>query len=194
MITFISSGINAAYVNGGFGANGPGTLSNSTQFIGNANTDNIIEHLQSITVSVDLNRDDIFELGSKRPYVKTIQFPVEVSASFEVITAQGDMIDAVSSLDCGPDNTEQSNTIIIRTCDGMQIDLGDSNRLVGIENGGGGAGGDNMTVTYSYQSFNVFNVSHDFYQPNHRILLFETGNSRFNVGATRFTRSTLGIF
>jgi len=192
--TFISSGINAAYVNGGFGSNGPGTLSNSTQFIGNANTDNIIEHLQSITVSVDLNRDDIFELGSKRPYVKTIQFPVEVSASFEVITAQGDMIDAVSSIDCGPDNTEQSNTIIIRTCDGMQIDLGDSNRLVGIENGGGGAGGDNMTVTYSYQSFNVFNVSHDFYQPNHRILLFETGNSRFNVGATRFTRSTLGIF
>lgn len=194
VITFVSSGINAAYVNGGFGSQGPGTSSASTQFIGNANTDNIIEHLQTITVSVDLSRDDIFELGSKRPFVKTVAFPVEVTASIEVITAQGDLVDATSAIDCGPDNTQQSNTIIIRTCDGLQVDLGDTNRLTSIETGGGDAGGDNMTVTYNYQSFNTFNVSHDFYQPNHRILVFETGNSRFNVGATRFTRSVLGIF
>lgn len=188
------SGINASYVNGGFGAQGPGTPSASTQLIANANTDYIAEHLQTITVSFSIAREDIFELGSKRPFIKTPDFPLEATASIEVITAQGDLVDAVSSPDIGADNTTESNTIVIRTVDGFQVDLGDANRLTSVEMGGGEAGGDNMTVTYNFSSYNVFNVSHDFFQPNHRILVFETGNSRFNVGAPRFTRSVLGIF
>jgi len=188
------SGINAAYVNGGFGAQGPGTASASDQLIANANTDFIQEHIQTITVSADLGRDDIFELGSKRPYAKVVSFPIEVTASVEVITAQGDLVDATSAIDCGPDNTQPNETIIIRTCDGFQVDLGDSNRIADVQTTGGEAGGDNMIVTYNFQSFNVFNVSHDFYQPNHRVLIFQTGNSRFNVGAKSFRRSDLGIF
>lgn len=194
VITPSISGIDAAYVNGGFGANGPGTLKGTDQLIANANTDYIAEHLQTITVSFSVARDDIFELGSKRPFVKTPAFPLEATATIEVITAQGDLVDATSDCDCGPlDNTSSSNTIIIRTCDGLQVDLGDANRLTSVEVGGGEAGGDNMTVTYNYSSFNVFNVSHDFFQPNHRILVFETGRSRFNTCAPRFTRSVLGI-
>ena len=187
------SGINAAFVNGGFGAQGPGTASASEQLIGNANTDFIAEHLQTITVSFSIARDDIFELGSKRPFVKTPAFPLEATCSIEVITAQGDLVDARSDLDCGPDNTQESNTIIIRTCDGLQVDLGDANRLTSVEQGGGEAGGDNMTITYNYSSFNVFNVSHDFFQPNHRVIVFATGNSRFNVGGHTLLRSDLGI-
>lgn len=188
------SGINAAYVNGGFGAQGPGTASSFTQLIADANTDYIAEHLQTITISFSIARDDIFELGSKRPFIKTPAFPLEATCAIEVITAQGDLVDATSDIDCGPDNTTESNTIIVRTCDGMQIDLGDANRLTSVEQGGGEAGGGNMTITYNYSSFNVFNVSHDFFQPNHRVLVFETGRSRFNVGAPTFRRSTLGIF
>jgi hypothetical protein len=56
------------------------------------------------------------------------------------------------------------------------------------------AGGDNMTVTYNYVGFNTFNVSHDFFQPNHRVIVFDTGLSRFNKGAAPFRRSGLGIF
>ena len=191
--TFVSSGINASFVNGGFGAQGPGTASANEQLVGDANTDNIVEHIQSITVSIDLGRSDIFELGTKRPFARVPDFPLEVTASFEVITSQGDFVNANSALDCGPDNTTQSNTIIIRTCDGHQVDLGSQNRLAGIDMGGGEAGGDNLTITYNYQSFGVFNVSHDFFQPNHRILVFETGNSKFNVGAQSFTRADVGI-
>lgn len=194
VITPVVSGINAAYVNGGAGAQGPGTASDFTQLIANANTDYIAEHLQTITVSFSVARNDIFELGSKRPFARVPDFPLEATTSIEVITAQGDLVDANSALDCGPDNTTESNTIIIRTCDGMQVDLGDANRLTNIDTGGGEAGGDNMTVTYNYSSFNVFNVSHDFFQPNHRVLVFETGNSRFNVGGESFRRSDLGIF
>lgn len=194
IITPNISGINAAFVNGGFGTQGPGTASASTQLIGDANTDYIAEHIQTITVSFSIARKDIFELGSKRPFVKVPEFPLEATASIAVITAQGDLVDAVSSIDCGPDNTSDSNTIILRTCDGLQVDLGDANRLTGVEVAGGEAGGDNMTVTYNYSSFNTFNVSHDFFQPNHRVVVFETGRSRFNVGAPRFRRSDLGIF
>ena len=187
------SGIDAAYVNGGFGAQGPGTAAGAQQLITNANTDYIAEHLQTITVSFSIARDDIFELGSKRPFVKTPAFPLEATCSIEVITAQGDLVDARSDMDCGPDNTQENNTIILRTCDGLQVDLGDANRLTSVEQGGGEAGGDNMTITYNYSSFNVFNVSHDFFQPNHRVIVFATGNSRFNVGGNPLMRADLGI-
>lgn len=190
----VVSGIDGAYVNGGNGEGGPGTALNQDQLIADANTDSIAEHVQNITVSFSIAREDIFELGSKRPFVKVPDFPLEATASIEVITAAGDLVDATSDIDCGPDNTTESNTIIIRTCDGLQVDLGDSNRLTSVEQGGGEAGGDNMTVTYNYSSFNVFNVSHDFYQPNHRVLVFETGNSRFNVGGTSYLRSQFGIW
>lgn len=192
--TFAASGIDGAYVNGGFGAQGPGTALGTEQLIGDANTDNIVEHLQNITVSIDLGRSDIFQLGQKRPFARVPAFPLEVTASFEVITSQGDFVDATSDIDCGPDNTIPTNTIIIRTCDGHQVDLGAQNRLESVDMSGGEAGGDNLTVTYNYQSFGVFNVSHDFFQPNHRVLVFETGNSPFNAGGPSFTRGDLGIF
>ncbi len=196
---FASSGIDSAYVNGGFGAQGPGTASDQSQLIGDANTDNIVEHIQNITVSIDIGREDIFEHGSKRPFARVPEFPLSVTASIEVITSQGDFVQAKSDLDCTLDasvseNTQPTNTLVIRTCDGHQVDLGDSNRLTSVDDGGGDAGGDNKTITYNYQSFNTFNVSHDFYQPNHRIVLFQTGNSRFNVGAPSFTRADFGIF
>jgi hypothetical protein len=191
-ISPIVSGIDAAYVTG-FGSYGPGTLAGTSQLIANANTDYIAEHIQNITISFAINREDIFEVGSKRPYAKVPAFPLEATCSIEVITAQGDMIDATSELDFGGDNTSESNTIILRTTDGLQIDLGDANRLTSVEMGGGEAGGGNMTVTYNYSSFNVFNVSHDFFQPNHRVVVFETGRSRFNIGAPSFKRSNVGI-
>lgn len=188
-----ASGIDAAFVNGGFGAQGPGTLANSQQQICNANTDYVAEHIQSITLSFSVARKDIFELGSKRPFVKVPEFPLEATATIAVITAQGDLVDAVSSPDFGSSSVP-ANTIIVRTIDGLQVDLGDANRLTGVELAGGEAGGDNMTVNYNYSSFNTFYVSHDFFQPNHRIIIFETGNSRFNIGCPRFRRSDLGIF
>jgi len=146
-----------------------------------ANTDQIVEHLQSINISVDFGREDIFELGSKRPRSKTVSFPLSTSCSIEVISAEGDLVDAVAGLDCGSDELQQNNTIIVRTCDGLQVDLGDSCFLESIEQGGGGADGGNLTVTYNYQGFNVFNVTHDTFLPSHRVYVESTGASRFNL-------------
>jgi len=150
-----------------------------------ANASGIVDHIQSITITADIGRDDIFELGSKRPFTKYVTFPVEVTTAIEVITSQGDLVDATAGVDCGPDETAV-NTIIIRTCDGLQVDIGDVNVLTGVDVGGGEAGGDNMTVTYNYSSFNVLNISHDRFHPNHRAIVFSDGGGKFNVGSPLF--------
>lgn len=146
-----------------------------------ANTDHVAEHIQTITVSVDFGREDIFELGSKRPFTKAATFPIQTSCAIDVITAEGDLIDAVAGKDCGADNLEQNNTVIIRTCDGLQVDLGDTMYLESVDQSGGGTDGGNMTITYNYTGFNVFNVTHDSFSPNHRVYVKGTGGSRFNL-------------
>jgi hypothetical protein len=144
-----------------------------------ANTDNIIEHIQNITVSVDFGREDVFELGSRRPFAKTATFPIQTSCSIEVITAEGDLIDASAGTDCGA-SALQNNTIIVRTCEGLQVDLGDTMTLESVEQAGAGTDGGNMTVTYNYVGYNVFNVTHDTFLPSHRLYVGATGGSRFN--------------
>lgn len=184
----ISAGYFSSAVSGA--VNSAGTL--LQQLVVNANTNNIAEHIQSVTITADIGRDDIFELGSKRPYAKFVTFPVEVTTAIEVITSQGDLVNAHSAVDVGPDNSRPNNTIIVRTVDGLQVDCGDSNVLTTIDVGGGEAGGDNMTVTYNYSTFNTLNVSHDRFQPNHRVLVFEALGSRFNYGATPFRNRLTG--
>jgi hypothetical protein len=147
------------------------------------NLDYMIERIQSITLSVDLNRNDINELGSKRPYTRVIGFPIETSCAIEVITSEGDHVQASSELDIGPDNTQPNETVIIRTTDGTQIDLGDSMRLQSVDFSPGDAGGDNATATYNYRGFNIFNITHDSYYPHHRVYVSASANSRFNTGA-----------
>lgn len=132
--------------------------------------------VQNITVSANLNKENINELGFFGPYYKYTTFPVEVTSEFELISVSGDYINAndfesydnlgnsMSSAGC---DTVYSNTpneeIIIKVCgsgagDALYIDLGSRNRLTSVNYTGGDTGGGNATVTYSYQTFNKFNV------------------------------------
>ena len=121
-------------------------------------------HVSSITVSTDVSREDIFELGAKLPYAKSVTFPVEVTCDIEVTTASGDLINALD--DCSEDaacNTKSNlneRRIRIATCEGLRIWLGQKNKLSSVSYGGGDAGGGNATVTYSYSNFNDFTVMH----------------------------------
>lgn len=145
-----------------------------------ANTTHMAEKIQNITISIDLGREDIFELGSKRPFLKYVTFPVETTLSIEVVTSEGDLVEATAGVDCGPDALSNS-TCVIRTCEGLQIDLGDALVLDTIDLGGGATDGSNMTATYNYRGFNTFNVSHDYFQPNHRVYVQRAVGSRFNI-------------
>lgn len=127
---------------------------------------NLREHIQTITVSTDLGREDIFELGKKRPFFKFVTFPIEVTCSIEAITSNGDLINAVSRepAACQRVNNTANQQIKLCLCEGLEINLGSKNRLQSVDWGGGEAGGDNVTVTYNYQNFNDFTVTHEVFQ------------------------------
>lgn len=111
-------------------------------------------HIQSITISTDLGREEILELGHKEPYYRTATFPVEVTSEFEVISISGDFINAYTDRDSTP---EQEIKIVLR--DGTVFDLGKKNRLSSVNYTGGDAGGGNATMTYSFSTFNDFTVT-----------------------------------
>ena len=123
-------------------------------------------HIQSITVSTDFAREELFELGTRQPYARVVTFPVEVTTDIEVLSVSGDLINALSD-GCGGaagcegvvDNLS-NQTIRITACEGLRVYLGTKNKLASVNYGGGDAGGGNVTVTYSYTTFNDFTVMH----------------------------------
>lgn len=120
--------------------------------------------IQSINVSADFGREDLFQLGDKGPYAKAATFPIEVSCSFEVLSTGGDQINAVSSgctsvANCASLNQLTDQTIILKTCDGTVVDLGGKNKLSSVSYGGGDAGGGNVTTTFDYVTYNKLSVS-----------------------------------
>lgn len=150
-----SSGINTLIGNGsGFGA-----------------------HFQNITVSCDFGREAINELGTYAPYHRFVTFPVEVTCEFEVVSTSGDSINATedgyytgltgttiatsaNTTQCSARHNLVDETIFLETCEGTRIYLGTKNKLTSVNYTGGDTGGGNVSVTYSYSTFNDFVVAH----------------------------------
>jgi hypothetical protein len=109
-------------------------------------------HLQSIRVSANLGREQLFELGRRGPYHRYVSFPLEVRCDIEVLTLEGDKVSALED----SANNLTNRTITIKTQEGSTFTLGTKNKLSAVNWGGGNAGqnGGNDTVTYSYQNFN----------------------------------------
>jgi hypothetical protein len=130
---------------------------------GNANNNGV--HIQSVTISTDFNREDLFELGSKAPYARPAGFPIEVTCDIETTAVSGDYIFAYEEglpaynggVNQGNNTAEES--IFIQTRSGYQFNLGSKNRLSSVTYGGGDAGGGNVTCTYSYSNFNSLQIN-----------------------------------
>jgi len=123
-------------------------------------------HLSSMTVSTDLGREELFELGTRQPYARVVTFPIEVTCDIEMISISGDLVNAFAD-GCGGDDpctgivdNLSNQTIRVATCEGTRIYLGTKNKLASVNYGGGDAGGGNVTVTYSYTNFNDMTVMH----------------------------------
>ncbi len=114
------------------------------------------DHLQSIEVSVDITREDIFELGSKTPFFRAVQFPVTVTTTFEAITDKGDLVNAVGD---GSSNLT-NRTIILATDSGLTINLGTKNKLSSVTFDGFDAGGGNGTTNFEYTNSNSLTITH----------------------------------
>jgi hypothetical protein len=126
---------------------------------GTNNTDsdgNFSAHVQTITVSADLGREALNELGRRGPYFRYVNYPVEVTTEVEITSAQGDQIDAIESSES---NLSNQNILLVLQ-DSTKVDLGTKNKLASVSYGGGDAGGGNATTTYSYTTFNDLTVTH----------------------------------
>ena len=124
-------------------------------------------HVSNISVSVDFGREQINELGRLGPYNRFVSFTVEVTTEIEVTATSGDMVSAtedgiyvLSTGDCAQNTNLLNRTIRISTCEGTRIYLGLKNKLSSVNYGGGDAGGGNVSVSYSYSTFNDFTVVH----------------------------------
>lgn len=111
----------------------------------------------NITVSMNLGREEIRELGRRTPFYRYISFPVEVTCEIECTANTGDMVGTSEGADgCNTPKLLSEKEIILDFCDGMKIDLGKKNKLQSVNYTGGDTGGGNVLITYSYSNFNDF--------------------------------------
>lgn len=119
--------------------------------------------VQSIEVSVDLNREEIFELGKKSVYKRFAQFPVTVTTTIEILSKSGDYLDITEEgavFDGCEYQNAQNQTIRLATRGGLHIDLGTRNKLTDISFNMGDTGGGNASYTLTYENNNIMSVFH----------------------------------
>ncbi len=137
------------------GANGiPGIAANGTN-TARSNGRGYNAHVNSISVSADLGREPLYELGTKLPFFRFVNLPVEVSTEIEVLTSDGDLVNATDG-----DNLTDSRILVVME-DSTKIDAGSKNKLQTVSYGGADAGGGNATNTFSYVSYNTLTIQHN---------------------------------
>lgn len=126
---------------------------------------NFDAHIQNISISVDLGRDQLDELGRRGPYHRFINFPVEVTCAIEITSTSGDLVSATeggilstSSAACDLQTNLSNRTIRVATCHKEVFYLGTKNKLTSVQLGGGGTDGGNQTLTYNYRNYNTLTV------------------------------------
>lgn len=117
-------------------------------------------HVQSLGVSVDFGREEIFELGSKKYYARFANPLTQVTTTITTLGISGDGISVNDVGFQGNGNNTRDRTIKIRLREGLLVDLGLRNRISNVTYGGGDAGGGNVSITYTYANFNDCTVKH----------------------------------
>jgi hypothetical protein len=115
-------------------------------------------HLQTVTVSTDLGREELFELGLRSPYHRFVSFPTEVTCAIDTTSTEGDLIDALADPAGGSNLSNQK--IFIWVEEGTRLNLGTKNKLASVTYGGGDSSGGNVSVSYNYSNFNSLTVTH----------------------------------
>jgi hypothetical protein len=125
--------------------------------------------LSQISISADLGREKMFALGQLAPFHRFVNFPLEITVSFDVISdgenanvLAGPSFDETSGECVGIDI--QKEPIVIKLCDSDGIiaytfDLGSGCSLQSVSYSGGDTGGGNVTETYTYITYNELTIT-----------------------------------
>jgi len=158
-------------------------LSVVPQLIPGIDTDGVNRNdvcFQSISVSADLNREELFCLGRRGPITRTITPPIAVTTTFELVSEQGPPIsfaeNGICLSNCVPvtasgvsdvgDYCTQNGinlpnyTIRLALCEGLRIYTGTKNKLLNYSVSGASTGGENLSVSLTFQTYNTLTVLH----------------------------------
>jgi hypothetical protein len=123
-------------------------------------------YLSSVTISAELGRESIYKLGQYAPYHRFVNFPLEVTCEFEVIATGIDPVECeLDTITCTGGALPQKQEIVLTLCEGTggstyyTFNLGTQNRLQSVSYAGGDTGGGNVTITYSYSTYNDLTIT-----------------------------------
>lgn len=115
-------------------------------------------HIQDVSISVNLGREDLFELGRRKPYYRYATTPIQVQTTINVTLAgdtPGDNVNADSERD-----NLVNQRIRVNLTDGTVFDLGTKNKLSNVTTTAAPAGQSTpATAQYTYTNFNIFTVT-----------------------------------
>lgn len=117
----------------------------------------------NISVNFDLGREAVYSLGSYVPYLRFVNFPLEITTEITSIAQDGDFL----NIDEDTYSCESSTTATVdkriklvicgnTSDDKLTIDLGDKNKLQSVNYTGGDTGGGNVAISYSFSTNNTF--------------------------------------
>ncbi|NDB61668.1 hypothetical protein EB001_24995 [bacterium] len=129
------------------------------------------KNLTNCTISASLNREKMFRLGQFAPFHRFVNFPIEITVTFDTIPTNGNLCDG--SPDFAPITSPcvgvnvSPEPIKIKLCNDTgtivyEFDLGAKATLQSIAYSGGDTGGGNVTETYTYQVFNDLCITGPF--------------------------------
>lgn len=127
---------------------------------------NLDAPITNVTVSFDLGREAIYTLGSYDPYLRYVNFPVEITTEITSLGTDGDFLNLSESIySCtGAGSTVKNKPIKFVICgtgtnNSVTLDLGDKNKLQSVNYTGGDTGGGNVEVSYSFTTDNTFTMA-----------------------------------
>ena len=119
------------------------------------------QNISNISISASLNREKMFTLGQMSPFHRFVNFPLEVTISFDVIATGTDGIamDVINTRCVG--RTANEEEIRIELCSegvgaarAYKFYLGNKCKMQSVNYSGGDTSGGNVTLTYTYTTFN----------------------------------------
>lgn len=124
------------------------------------------QNITNVTISAELGRESMYKLGQFAPFHRFVNFPLQVTCEFEVSATGIDTVECdLDDVSCTGDSLPVKQQITINLCDGTStgivyaFNLGNQNRLQSVAYAGGDTGGGNVTITYSYSTYNDLTIT-----------------------------------
>jgi hypothetical protein len=132
--------------------------------------------ISNVTISADLGREALYCLGSYAPYHRYVNFPLEITVTFDITqdgnagtNLAGPNFDVEDIGECQAANDiSKKEPIVLAICrstdeGGVEIayefDLGSGCAIQSVSYSGGDTGGGNVTETYTYQTYNELTIT-----------------------------------